>query len=195
MARGDCGDRVVIEPEKHLRLVGFVARRYRGRGYLMQDLIAEGMLALVRAAARFDARRGYRFSTYAISAIRNAMHSFLQREIQYREQVSLLSNGLLDCVAAPSADEPARLLRILARARLSPREWEALGARFGLGTPRRTLAELAAEWRVTRQRAHRVQQSALRKLQAVAGDAGASAGSAADGRESKVDASVLVRCA
>jgi RNA polymerase primary sigma factor len=158
----------MIEPEEHLRLVGFVARRYRGRGYLMPDLIAEGMLALVRAAEKFDAQRGKQFSTYAVTAIRNAMHSFLQREVQYREQVSLLSNGLLDCVAAPVVEEPARLLRILALARLSPREWEALGARFGLGTPRRTLAELAAEWEVTRQRAHRIQKSAMEKIRAAA---------------------------
>jgi DNA-directed RNA polymerase sigma subunit (sigma70/sigma32) len=185
----------MIQPEEHVRLVGFVARRYRNRGCPMQDLIAEGMLALVRAAENFDAQHGSRFSTYAITAIRNAMHSFLQSEIQYRKQVSLVGSGMLDCVTAPPVEVPAQLIRILSGARLSPREWEALEARFGLGTVHRTLRELATEWKVTRQRVHRVQKSALRKLQAVARDLGAPAGRPAGERGSKDDADVLVRCA
>ncbi len=47
----------------HLRLVAPLARKYRGRG--RRDLRPEGHLVQMGAAAKFDYRRGYRFSTYA----------------------------------------------------------------------------------------------------------------------------------
>src|SRR4029078_7471582 len=47
-----------------LRLVIKFARRYQGHGLLMQDLVQEAMLGLIRAAEKFDWRRGYKFSTY-----------------------------------------------------------------------------------------------------------------------------------
>ena len=49
------------------------ARRYQGLGLPLQDLIQEGMLGLIRAAEKFDWRRGYKFSTYATLWIRQAI--------------------------------------------------------------------------------------------------------------------------
>jgi RNA polymerase sigma factor (sigma-70 family) len=59
--------------EANLRLVIAVAKRYRGEGIVMQDLVQEGNIGLLRAAQKFDYRKGYRFSTYAIWWIRQAV--------------------------------------------------------------------------------------------------------------------------
>src|SRR5436309_6273144 len=57
----------------NLRLVIKFARRYQGHGLSLQDLVQEAMLGLIRAAEKFDWRRGYKFSTYATLWIRQAI--------------------------------------------------------------------------------------------------------------------------
>jgi RNA polymerase primary sigma factor len=57
----------------NLRLVVHVARKYQGQGLSMGDLVQEGMLGLIRAAEKFDWRKGFRFSTYATIWIRQAL--------------------------------------------------------------------------------------------------------------------------
>ena len=63
-------DRLV---NSNLRLVVSNARRYQSLGLPLLDLIQEGTLGLIRAAEKFDWRRGLKFSTYATYWIRQAM--------------------------------------------------------------------------------------------------------------------------
>jgi RNA polymerase primary sigma factor len=70
--RGDpeAKDRII---NSNLLLVVSVAKRYRGQQLALLDLIQEGILGLIRAAEKFDWRRGHRFSTYATWWIRESI--------------------------------------------------------------------------------------------------------------------------
>lgn len=65
--------------ESHMRLVIAIAARFRHYGLSLQDLIQEGHVGLLEAAARFDPDREVRFSTYATWWIRASIQDFVLR--------------------------------------------------------------------------------------------------------------------
>ena len=116
--------------EANLRLVVSVARSFEGRGLTLADLVQEGNAGLVRAVDGFDWRRGFKFSTYAVWWIRQAIQRALSEQ---GHSLRLSSSG---------ADDLARVQR-------------AITAFEELHRRRPTVAEIVTETDVP---AHRVQR-------------------------------------
>jgi RNA polymerase sigma factor (sigma-70 family) len=81
----------------NLRLVYTIAGRHLGRGVPLADLVQEGSLGLMRAAEKYEARRGYRFSTYCYNWISQSVRravgetgAVIRYPAHVREQVNKL---------------------------------------------------------------------------------------------------------
>jgi RNA polymerase primary sigma factor len=119
----------------NLRLVVSVARGYTGRGLPLLDLVQEGNLGLLRAVQRYDWRRGFRFSTYAIWWVRQSM----QRAISEKARTIRLPAHVTETIGRMNA-AGQRLTQELGR---EPTDAE-LGEALGMDAARVTETRLAA---------------------------------------------------
>lgn len=80
--------------ESNLRLVVFIARRLQEKGLSLDDLVGYGHEGLMKAVAKFDPRRGYRFSTFATEWIKEAITRAIRNEAPAPEYLQLVIERL-----------------------------------------------------------------------------------------------------
>jgi RNA polymerase primary sigma factor len=180
--RGDLAakDRLV---QANLRLVVHVAKRYvhDDHGLTLPDLVQEGTLGLVRAAERFDWRRGHRFSTYATIWIRQSIGRAIAKrgratrfslDAPVGDDADATLADLIPDDVTPGPEARAELASLGADVRrtiaaLPPRERAVLELRYGLASEgEATTAETAARLRLRPQQVRRLEELALRRLRA-----------------------------
>lgn len=174
----------------NIRLVYSVARRYSPGPLPLDDLVQEGMLGLIRAAEKFDPDRGFKFSTYAVWWIRQAVQRGLQQKARtirvpahLRDQVPdalsldrLRSDGDSVGEAAVRRDvatdfseqaiDRAELYGALAR--LPEQSRQVLTLRYGFeGGVELSQAEIGRRLGVSRERVRRLEADALKALREV----------------------------
>lgn len=164
-------------------LVLAMARRSRNNGVELGELVSEGNLALLRCVDKFDASRGFKFSTYACRAILASFSRAGAKAARHRAQfpapydpamersdyLETRREGIeLDCV-----DELKRIL-FENSADLSTVERRVLSARFSLDQPalragqrRKTLDQVGDLLGVSKERVRQIQNQAMLKLRAV----------------------------
>ena len=173
--------------EANLRFVVVIARQYLGKGLSMEDLVSEGNLGLMKAARKYDATRGLRFVNYAVVPIRQQIEKALKTESS-EQRVENSRDGQIRSVDAPLGTKTnMSLLSVLVDANspladerlyrsnvesaveyalhsLDERESRVVNAYFGIGQEHATMAEIAEEMNLKRERVRQIRDKAVRRM-------------------------------
>jgi len=171
-------DRIV---EANLRLVFSIVKKFVNPNNSFDELLSDGIVALIRGVEKFDFDRGFRFSTYATQVIRRNSYRTVVLNQQERQKVM---GGLQDMDIdigeedRSSAISEKRWHELRSRLTimlgdLDRREKFIIRARFSLGSHRKvhTLQSLADRLGVSKERVRQLERRAMDKLRAMAGTA------------------------
>lgn len=163
--------------ETNLALVLAMAKRVRLRDVDFPDQISEGNMALLRAVDKFDASRGFKFSTYACRAILKSFSRQGMKMTRYRQRFPTVFDPALEKSDFPEErrmqdqrERAAEVKQIVLdnSADLSDVEQEILHYRFGFNAGRNgkplTLAQVGGRIGLTKERVRQIQNKALAKL-------------------------------
>jgi len=169
-------DRIV---EANMRLVFSIVKKFVNANNQFDDLLSDGIVALMRAVEKFDFGRGFRFSTYATQVVRRNAY---RQVVQVQQERSKIVGGVEDLgldvsdECRESAISEKRWHELRARLAvmlgdLDRREKFIIRARFSLGSHRRvhTLQALANRLGVSKERVRQLERRAMEKLRAMAG--------------------------
>lgn len=168
-------DRMV---KSNMRLVISIVKKFVNKQNGFDDLLSDGIVALIRAVDKFDFGLGFRFSTYATQVVRRNTYRRVMEKQKERQRVTLSIHesgvDVSDEHRSPSMSEGrwqelrGRLSLMLDR--LDRREKLIVRARFSLGGHRRvqTLQRLADKLGVSKERVRQLEKRALDKLRDLA---------------------------
>jgi RNA polymerase primary sigma factor len=174
--------------EANIRLVAHIAREYLGNGLAIDDLVSEGNIGLMKAASKYDASRGLRFAGFAVVHIRREIERALERENSEKTIQNNSGNTQRRSLDAPLGAKPGiNLLSVLtdndspdaegraysaaieerverALRSLNERETKVVSAYYGIGQDYLTMAEIAQDMGLKRERVRQIRNRAVRRM-------------------------------
>ena len=173
--------------EAHLKFVFDIARRYKGMGIPMGELISDGNLGLAKAIDRYDESRGVKFITYAVWWIRESITADIKKHRRRSEHEvvedfskmsineALVSSMQDSSYDTDSLEEKAVIMKrqdesvteLLAV--LSPREKEVIEMLYGISNDNEmSLFEIGDRLGITSERVRQIKTTAIRKMRSTA---------------------------
>lgn len=168
--------------QTNLALVLAMAKRSRQMDIDFGEMVSEGNMALLRAIEKFDAGRGFKFSTYACRAIIKSFSRSGQKATRYRQMFpaefdpSIEQSDYMERKREQEEDDCVDEIRNILtenRAELSPIEHDVIGYRFGFEPEEEqeeaeakpmTLEQVGQIIGVTKERVRQIQNKALKKI-------------------------------
>lgn len=176
----------------NLIFVAHIAKNYVGQGVDFDDLVSEGNIGMIRAAAHFKSDYGHRFVTFAAPSIRQAMEKAIRQQAGLYKVPENAQNekGRVVSVEAPipaGSQNNYNLLHIVENknaqladeelltkdglenigdiiAVLNDRERQVVSLVYGIGSDKHTMAEAGIILNLKRERVRQIRDKALRKL-------------------------------
>jgi RNA polymerase primary sigma factor len=164
-----------------------IARQYQGRGLDIDDLVSEGNIGLIKAAQKFDPEKGVPFVNYAVVFIRRQIEKSLKHEEELT-RVESNGKGMRRSVDAPLGSKAnVNLLSVLvnpnspmadervynantadaveyALGKLDERSKLVVEAYFGITQDHLTMAEIAEDMNLKRERVRQIRDHAIRQI-------------------------------
>ncbi len=158
-ARIHAGDERALNKliEANLRFVVAIARQYQNKGLPIDDLISEGNIGLMKAARKYDGERGVRFVNYAVVFVRQQIEKALKLESAELRVENM--KDVRDDNSPAIADGMEYSL-----GSLNERELKVVTAYFGIGQERLTMAEIAEEMNLRRERVRQIRNKAIQRM-------------------------------
>lgn len=172
--------------ERNLRLVAHIVKKYQGLDEDLDDLISIGTIGLIKAVSTFNTGKATRLSTYAARCIDNELLMLLRnrkkraKDISIYEPIGTDKEGneirILDIIESPTVDvvasytlkEDIQKLSHCLEAALTPKEFQVIVLRYGLGGEEElTQREIARRLNISRSYVSRIEKNALQKLRAL----------------------------
>lgn len=172
--------------ESHLKFVFDVAKKYKGYGVPLEDLISEGNMGLTKAIEKFDENKGIKFISYAVWWIKQAIQECLTKrnkimlnEVAEEENIKIVSyeinsNDEIEYSCEMSSEEDdalnelqesqnAFIMRLLKK--LPHRGQTILIYYYGLnGEKEKNLEEIGVELGITKERVRQIKEQCLKIL-------------------------------
>ncbi len=162
----------------NVRLVISIVKKFVNPQCGFDDLLSDGIMALIRSVDKFDYQLGFRFSTYATQVVRRNSYRFvMDRQEERHKTTNSFSDQCLDVPidqrSSSMSEQRWHTLRSSLRGYLDlldKREKLIIRARFSLGSHRRvqTLQKLANRLGISKERVRQLEKRALEKLQVMA---------------------------